>query len=47
MTRVYLKAQKREGDWTLLGPDPDARYDEVWEINLDSLEPLIASAPQP
>ena len=47
MTRAYLKAQKREEDWILLGPDPDARYDEVWEIDLGSLEPLIAQPHSP
>jgi aconitate hydratase len=42
MTRAYLRAQQRERDWTPLSPDPDAQYDEVWEIDLSSLEPFIA-----
>jgi aconitate hydratase len=47
ITRAYLKAQKREKDWTPLGPNPDARYDEVWEVDLRSLEPLIAQPHSP
>ncbi|MCS7196230.1 MAG: aconitate hydratase [Aquificaceae bacterium] len=47
ITRAYLKAQGREGDWVELLPDPDAEYDEVVEINLSELEPLIACPHSP
>jgi aconitate hydratase len=47
MTRTYLRAQQREKHWVPLGPDPDAKYDEVWEIDLGSLEPLIAQPHSP
>ncbi len=47
ITRAYLKAQGREEDWTELLPDPDAEYDEIIEINLSELEPLIAQPHSP
>jgi aconitate hydratase len=42
MTRQFLRAQGREEDWRLLGPDEDAAYDEELTLDLDALEPLIA-----
>ncbi len=47
ITRAYLKAQGREEDWIELLSDPDAEYDEVIEINLSELEPLIAQPHSP
>ncbi len=47
ITRAYLKAQGREGDWKELLADSDAQYDEVIEINLNELEPLIAQPHSP
>ena len=47
ITRAYLKAQGREEDWIELLPDPDAEYDEVIEIDLSKLEPLIACPHSP
>jgi aconitate hydratase len=47
VTRTFLKAQQREKDWVPLRADPDAQYDEVWEIGLESLEPLIAQPHSP
>ncbi len=47
ITRAFLKAQGREQDWVELLPDPDAEYDEVIEINLSELEPLIACPHSP
>ncbi len=47
VTRAYLKAQGREDDWVELLPDPDAQYDEVIEIDLSELEPLIACPHSP
>jgi aconitate hydratase len=46
-TLAFLKAQKREKGWIRLSPDPDASYDEVWEIDLGKLEPLIAQPHSP
>jgi aconitate hydratase len=47
ITRDYLKAQGREQDWMELLPDPSAEYDEMVEINLSELEPLIACPHSP
>lgn len=41
-TREFLMSQNREDAWVPLEADPNAEYDEVVEINLDELEPLIA-----
>ena len=40
--REFLKAQGRERDYAEMLPTPDATYDEVIEIDLDTLEPLVA-----
>jgi aconitate hydratase len=47
VTRAFLKAQGREGDFTPLESDADAVYDKVIDINLDTLEPLIACPHSP
>ncbi len=47
MTKVFFKAQGREKDWQPLGPDEDAVYDRVIEIDLDSLVPHIACPHSP
>ncbi|HBX24439.1 MAG TPA: aconitate hydratase [Desulfotomaculum sp.] len=41
-TRLFLAAQGREQDFVALQPDPGAAYDEVVDIDLSTLEPLIA-----
>ena len=46
-TRHFLKAQGREEHWIELKPAPDAVYDETIEIDLSSLEPLIAQPHSP
>jgi len=46
-TRRFLRRQQREHDWVELGPDPDASYDEQVEVDLSTLEPLIAKPSQP
>ncbi|AGA32029.1 Aconitate hydratase [Thioalkalivibrio nitratireducens DSM 14787] len=40
--RRFLASQQREGDWVELLADEDADYDEHVELDLSSLEPLIA-----
>ncbi|MFQ5862467.1 MAG: aconitate hydratase [Candidatus Brocadiales bacterium] len=47
ISREYMKAQRREKDWIETGPDEDASYDEEIEIDLGSLEPLIARPNSP
>ncbi|XOF33649.1 MAG: aconitate hydratase [Candidatus Electrothrix sp. YB6] len=46
-TRKYLAAQGREEQWQELSADPDAEYDEVLEIDLSTLEPMIACPSSP
>jgi len=46
-TREYFRAQKREDMWRPLGADPDADYDEVVEIDLDKLGPMVARPQSP
>lgn len=41
-TRRFLMAQGRESDWTEILPDEGAVYDEIIEIDLNHLEPMIA-----
>lgn len=45
--RTFMKAQGREDEFVELLPDEDAEYDDVIEINLDDLEPLMACPHQP
>ena len=45
--REFLRAQGREEDYFDLLPDEDAEYDEVIELDLSSLRPLIACPHQP
>ncbi|MDD3840176.1 MAG: aconitate hydratase [Clostridia bacterium] len=46
-TLEFLKAQDRAEDWVELKADDGAVYDETIEIDLDSLEPLIAQPHSP
>ncbi|MCE5216258.1 aconitate hydratase [bacterium] len=47
VTREFLAAQDREEVWQPLSADADAEYDEVIEIDLSSLEPMIAQPHSP
>ncbi|MBI4217040.1 MAG: aconitate hydratase [Chloroflexi bacterium] len=46
-TRAWLRAQGREEVWRPLAADRGAHYDDVIEIDLASLEPLIACPHSP
>jgi aconitate hydratase len=46
-TLEFLKAQGRKKDWIHLEPDKNAEYDQVIEIDLRELEPLIAQPSGP
>ena len=46
-TRAFLKAQGREQDYTPLCSDADAEYDRVIDIDLSTLEPMIACPHSP
>jgi len=46
-TYRFLKAQGRERDFRPLSADPDADYDEVIELDLSGIEPLVARPHSP
>ena len=47
VTRQFLAAQGREDAYVPLSSDPDAVYDRIIDINLDTLEPMIACPHSP
>ena len=47
VTRAFLAAQGREGDWQPLAADPDAEYCQVISIDLSALKPLAACPHSP
>jgi len=46
-TQKFMKLQDRASDWVEIIADKDAIYDQNLEINLDSLEPMIAQPHSP
>ncbi len=46
-TQSFLRSQNREDQWVEMVADAGADYDEVVEINLSELEPLIAQPHMP
>ena len=47
VVRSFLKKNEREDDWTELVADDGAQYDIVEEVDLSTLEPLIAMPSSP
>ncbi len=47
VTRAFLKAQGREKDYVPLEADENAEYDEIINIDLSSLEPMVACPHSP
>jgi aconitate hydratase len=47
MTRIFLRTQQREGDWTEISADGDAHYERTVRINLSDLVPLTARPHSP
>ncbi len=47
MTRKFLAGEGREADYTPLTADEDAVYDKILEIDLDTLQPLVACPHMP
>lgn len=47
VTKAFLKAESREEDYVPLSSDPDAKYDEEYELDLSSLVPLAACPHSP
>jgi aconitate hydratase len=46
-TLAFLRSQQREEAWRELAADGDAEYDDVVELDLDRLEPLVAQPHSP
>lgn len=47
VTRDYFRRLGRQGDWREVLPDPDAEYDESLELDLATIEPLVAKPSMP
>lgn len=47
VTKQFLAAQGRADDWMELVADRGAAYDDVFEVKLDALEPLMAAPHSP
>ena len=47
VTREFFQAQGRLDQWTEILPDADAVYDETIDIDLDSIEPNVATPHSP
>ena len=47
ITWSFLKAQRREKDWTAVAADDDAKYERVIDLDLGSVEPLMAKPHSP
>lgn len=47
MTRAFLKAQGRESEWGAIAADNDAPYDKVIDVDLGTIEPLMAKPHSP
>ncbi len=47
ITRDFLRMQGRESDWVEFGADADAVYDQVIEIDLSTVKPLVAMPGMP
>jgi len=47
ITKEFFQAQARLEVWRTLAADPDAEYDQVIEINLNELQPMVACPHSP
>lgn len=47
VTRAFLAAEGREADFVPLASDPDAQYDRIIDIDLNTLQPMIACPHSP
>ncbi|EFI33251.1 aconitate hydratase [Desulfonatronospira thiodismutans ASO3-1] len=45
--RRFLRSMQREGDFSELGPDPEASYDQELFVDLSSIEPMAARPHMP
>lgn len=46
-TQLFLRQMGREGDWLFLAADAGAKYDDLVEIDLSSIQPLVAKPHMP
>ncbi|MBA3044071.1 aconitate hydratase, partial [archaeon] len=46
-TKEFMRMQNRENEWVELKADDDAKYDEVIDINLDEIVPMVACPHSP
>ncbi len=47
ITKAFLRAQRRESDWSALAADADAKYDRVFDLDLGKIEPMMAKPHSP
>ena len=47
VTKQFLEAQGRGGDWVELKADKGAAYDDVFELDLSEIEPMMAAPHSP
>jgi aconitate hydratase len=47
ITRAFLRAQRRETDWTALAADSDAIYEKMIDLDLNTVVPLMAKPHSP
>jgi aconitate hydratase len=47
ITRTFLKAQRRQSEWIELAADADADYTKVIDLDLGSIEPMMAKPHSP
>jgi len=47
VTKLFLKAQRRESEWTAVVADDDAQYEKIIDLDLGSVVPLMAKPHSP
>ena len=47
ITKAFLKAQRRESEWSARSADLNAKYDKVLDLDLGKIEPLMAKPHSP
>jgi aconitate hydratase len=47
ITRAFLRAQRRESDWVALACDEDAQYEKMIDLDLGTIEPMMAKPHSP
>jgi aconitate hydratase len=47
ITRAFLREQRRESDWVALAADEDAPYEKMIDLDLGTIEPMMAKPHSP